>query len=1100
MEWKPEPAISIRLPLQFDAAAGKARLRFGPAEEPVGELGFTLSRDGRRLLAIFKDRTAGGKLEKSGESALTFWPPEKDAAALVEDGLSPQTALGRPLAVRVDVGAQTLAVWVEGRLVARQRWAAGSAPTRLEWQGEKGAAFGPAQRLSLPEQGRFEFAELPGAPASKIRMEGGIPFAVGEEDAPLSLAGAGWPDWKRDPGGFNQAYDGGPEIVGDRRMPFTQIPNAAYTAAYVLARSRPAPGTVDRFTLRLGRRVGGYTSQSQVLYRDFTAAATSPEWRVIRVPLGALFPTLVEGETLDLELTREIRLARRQPDPNSFRWRPLGLPSNVEVAAITLEKSPVKMSLRFPHFGQVFEKGESPSVEVRLHNPTAAPVSYRLEARAGEWSEAKPGTLAPGASTTLPLQPGPATPGVHPLELRLVDTKSSEPWLTHATTYAMLPKSERRGRETSPIGIGGGGGGKHFTPVDGAALAELGARLGFRYLGGLNIPPDARAAHGMRQGMVLSMRPGNGGADAILQRWDERLSEHPDQLRQLLVFHEDGISGSHASRLPDLFHDRPPYILQPEEKKRFDELFQLALRTGKLFREHHPDVQIQLGNGGLVVREELYRNGFPGELFDTGGNENPTFSRPPETQPPDPIGNNSSLWMDRQMLDHYGYAEKPVTQCHETLYPSANPGNLSRSTQADYLVRHYLHSLAWRVPQIRGSALVDKGNSYKNSNWGQTGLFTARPEVAPKPAAVRMAVLTAMLDEATYDGFLDTGSEAVYTLRFTAPGGSIYPFWTVRGKRPLTFELSGEGPVVLVSADGAEETLTPKGGRVAVSATASPAYLRLAPGASVRSVACGTPEYPPFAPVGKLTALGTLREWALRPAANPLLEVYNPLAPRRKGDFAVEKQERGLRVTPRPLPGGKPTMPMYGELQPPAPVELPGRPTALAVEVDGNASWGRLIVELSDASGQRWTSIGARSKKGYSPWMADWLGKSLAEAYEPGEKADWNTDDAWGLSRINFDGWHVVAIPLPGNYPGEGYPWPANSQWRWDKEGQVHYPLRVEKVIVELPEKTLHLTRYAPARRAFVELGGLFAVEDPTVDAAKAAPEEYLEARQIRID
>ena len=43
------------------------------------------------------------------------------------------------------------------------------------------------------------------------------------------------------------------------------------------------------------------------------------------------------------------------------------------------------------------------------------------------------------------------------------------------------------------------------------------------------------------------------------------------------------------------------------------------------------------------------------------------------------------------------------------------------------------------------------------------------------------------------------------------------------------------------------------------------------------------------------------------------------------------------------------------------------------------------------------------------------------------------------------------------SYPGEKHPWPANSQWRWDKDGVVHYLLIFRRLIVELPEKVLHV-------------------------------------------
>ena len=66
-----------------------------------------------------------------------------------------------------------------------------------------------------------------------------------------------------------------------------------------------------------------------------------------------------------------------------------------------------------------------------------------------------------------------------------------------------------------------------------------------------------------------------------------------------------------------------------------------------------------------------------------------------------------------------------------------------------------------------------------------------------------------------------------------------------------------------------------------------------------------------------------------------------------------------------------------------------------------------------------------------------------------------------------------VGFPLPGNYPGEGYHWPANSNWRSDKDGKVHYPLTLRKLIVELPQKVLHVKSWAPPPRAEIYLSDL---------------------------
>jgi hypothetical protein len=241
--------------------------------------------------------------------------------------------------------------------------------------------------------------------------------------------------------------------------------------------------------------------------------------------------------------------------------------------------------------------------------------------------------------------------------------------------------------------------------------------------------------------------------------------------------------------------------------------------------------------------------------------------------------------------------------------------------------------------------------------------------------------------------------------------------------------------------------------------------------------------------VSELAALDSLTGWKVETDRNYVLEYHNFMTPRRKGDFKFEplpefEAEKGvLRVTPQPIPGGKPTMPMYAVLRHEKGIVLPGQPTEIGLWVNGNGGWGRVIFELQDAKGQTWTSIGASQKGELSPWLLDWMPKEALEDTKKSTQADWNTDDAWGLSRINFDGWRYVGFPLPGNYPGEGYPWPASSQWKYDGDGVVHYPLTLRAVIVELPEKTLHLTRFEPAPRKEIYLKRLVAAQDdsPTV-------------------
>jgi hypothetical protein len=105
---------------------------------------------------------------------------------------------------------------------------------------------------------------------------------------------------------------------------------------------------------------------------------------------------------------------------------------------------------------------------------------------------------------------------------------------------------------------------------------------------------------------------------------------------------------------------------------------------------------------------------------------------------------------------------------------------------------------------------------------------------------------------------------------------------------------------------------------------------------------------------------------------------------------------------------------------------------------NGNSSWGRVIVVLQDASGRPW--------------------RSLTES-----------------SPIDFDGWRYLAVKLPPQYPG-----PENHQWPRDKDGVAHYPLVFKKLIVEMPEKVLHVKTFTPAPRPEIYLKDLTAGQGDT--------------------
>lgn len=895
----------------------------------------------------------------------------------------------------------------------------------------------------------------------------------------LFLKLAGWPDWKEDPSKYYADYDAGPKLPGDPQRPLFKIPVADYSAVYLLAAcdKNPALGNVISF------RIGAMDGARRVTLHDFSAKVPrfdepkapgistilpTPVGNVflIRVPLGLAVAQDFPNEwALDVEVTKELQLAVRAPDPCRFNYRPVGPASGVHVYGMTFQRSPVQMTVTSSETGHVFVAPQQATFQVTLRGVGRINGKLSLEAVAtdqegrqttassGEFDSLLGGTLVKNLTLPVPRR------GYHELRIRLMNGRTE--LLHRDTTFALLAPDTRKHRDRSPFGTWDFGG-AHFTPNDPDVVGPLYVKAGLRY-GMFNYTAEARKKYGVLNGA----EPRNAATLA------KKLAEDPSTPQSVLIFHENAISGAHIIRTPDLFTGRAPYQLDATEQAKFEAMWKEAIDTAQAVRDQFPEARISFGNGNPHLMEEFARHGFPKEWFDSRGNEAGSFMRMPETQPLDFVANNASLWMDRQILDHYGYKDKPITQCYEICYPSTNPGNLSLRTQAAYYVRHLVHSLAWGIPVIRPSCICDVGNSYQFSNWGSCGLCFAQPELSPKPSYVAMATLTQQLDGAVLQRVIDTGSPVVYAVEFKkAEKGLVTVAWTLRGERPLNCP----GAVTLTDLMGNDLPA-----QTSVVLSPDPVFIHSETPLDSITLLPPVAEAPPASKVRSfpITPLAKLAEWRVESGPNTELEWYNFECPRRKGEFVFtetaeyEGEKAVLTVQPKGSAAGSPYLPMYEVLTLNQPVKIPDQPTGISLMVHGNGGWGRIMFELEDAAGQRWTSIGAPMQGEATRWMADWMSEKELAAMKTMKVGDWNTNDAWQRSRINFEGWRHLIFPLPGQYDGEGYHWPANCNWKHTGDGVVKYPLTFTRLIIELPEKVLHLNRLVSAPRPEIALKDL---------------------------
>lgn len=954
------------------------------------------------------------------------------------------------------------------------------------------------------------------APSERVQVWN-VPFKMAK-GGNLFLKPIGWSGATGDVGneypGYIARYDNRP-VPTDKARAMVQVPMTDYQYVWMLAAADNDRSLSNVVTFRIGIADG----QARLTYHDYSFtvpradenpsgngvmksfAGPGGKYYLMRLPLAtAIAQDFRERRSLDFDITKELHIVVNQPDPNRFQIRPLGPASGVHIYALTLQKSPFELEVTSNAVGNVYNEPEKPVFHLNFNNTEGINGKYTIETTTRRDDGVVATTKHPELNMVyyrsyangswrrdidVPVQ------GRGQYELDIKVTRGDELIARRHTTFAILAPDTRKYRAENPFGTWDFGG-VHFTPNDPDLLGPLYVKAGLHYgMASSLLPEWGRQKYGIANGSDARVRNGDE-----VKAYIEANKKNPDAAipPRFLTFHESAISGEHLTRTPDVFTGKQ-YKFSEAEQKAFDNMWKEAEASFKGVRQYFPNADIYFGNTVQHVLEEFLRRKFPRNELQWIGNESGNFMRMPETQPTDSIANNSGLWMLREIADHYGYKDLPLAQCLEIGYPDSNPGNLTEETQAAYFIRNIMQSLAWRIPIIRPGCITDMGNSYYFSNWGAAGFCHAYPTVTPKQAYVAIATMTQVIDGGTFTREVPSGSSVIYAMEFKKKdGGYVTCLWTVRGKRQLTLGVAG-GKATAIGMSGRETVLEAKNGQAVLEISNDPCYVLtrqplrgITPGIATYE---GRPaaENKPFL----ISALGNLGDWAIDNSRDSTLETYNFLNPRRKGDFgyrqvaSFEGESNVLAVKPNPVRGPV-YLQMYSALNLNTPVEIPGQPTEIGLMVNGNGGFGRAIFELEDAGGQKWTSIGAEQAGDPGPWMADFLSKEEYEKLKQRKAmglSDWNSDDAWGRSFINFDGWRFLKLQMPGQYPLENHNWPRNSQWRCVKangdpgDGIVKYPLKFKRLIITMPEKVLHATQYAPAKRQEIYLKDLMVTYAP---------------------
>jgi hypothetical protein len=508
----------------------------------------------------------------------------------------------------------------------------------------------------------------------------------------------------------------------------------------------------------------------------------------------------------------------------------------------------------------------------------------------------------------------------------------------------------------------------------------------------------------------------------------------------------------------------PEYQMTPEEKANLRTFLVTAKCAAEGVRKAFPDLKILIPWGDALFAVPLLRAGFPTSLIDGSGIDTPGFERLPEMQL-----HQISVHRLYELRKEYARVgiSNPLLQYCEGIFVPTEPGAVSYREQMDLYNRWVLISMAYGVKRFySGWFAFDCGNYYGSEHYGGCGIQRRIPYCDPKPAYAAYATMTDKLDQADFDGWLNTGSLTTFCPRFKGPKGTVHTAWTLRGKRPLTLVLAADGDVAVTDAMNNTRTVKSKGKQVTVMTDPSVLYVT---GPEVVAAMVGESDHTDAGPAAGAKQVADLGDgsWKFTNQRDTVYENGTFAMARFPGKFGTEVVEepavgKVLQSTLLKQDAVHELMPWYNVLRPARPIVLDGAPSHLGLWVKGASDWGRVIYVLRDAKGEKWTSIGTQDQ--------------------------YNCDDVHSWSAFNFDGWRYVRFELPGHTGYDSFRKHGTTWYRSDGgDGIVDLPLALESIIVEQRSHVLYVNDVQPVSSPSVRFGKLFVEYAAPTDATEEA-------------
>jgi hypothetical protein len=863
---------------------------------------------------------------------------------------------------------------------------------------------------------------------------------------------------------------------------------------------RPDAGHPFNFTATVPTEKGGPADAKALPVK--LADGTAARLFHVTMPLDPdAFSWFTDLPRIGLEITKEVKYYRGYPDPLEYSWHGGGLPSSVQIYALTLERSGVEIDIQPEQFGHVWTAPAAPRYTVQLHNRTGAAVKVRLvvettshDGKDTTRQEQQADLPADGTAVSVAVALKPTRFGLHELAVEL--TAGSETATCrrnfaylHADTREQTVWEEGHG---SVFGFWPWGGG-HVTPPSDKEIAVMAAAGAETSTANYSLsPPDIQAL--AKKHHFIGESAFTGGVMYIngFYEWYQGAPKfdpaRPKETGQALIeamkkmqakpgpvsrptyvpfFAEPQIGTITTGIWPS--HYGEDYKLTDAEQKTFADMKAKYLLGAAAIRKEWPNYKLLLPYGDPMNAAVFLRLApETRDLIDGCALDLPGFERLPEQQVNQVVLNR----LYPILKDIKQYKPNPYLVLIEGFCVSSKDLDTGQQGQADITMRDFLVLMGYGVTRFESpNAPFDCANYWGENHYGG-GWCSRLPLAMPKLAYTHYATMTRHLNRANFTRYVPTGSTSTYCQQFKhyKSGKLVHVLWTVRGKRPVTIKVPPGATLELTDPNDNAVPLKEQNGVVTFTVDQSPQYLEgLTADAEITLGDSDHSDARPGALARKLSNLGD-GSWSLAANTDDEYTKNKPLqierflgkmsatavaAPGAQGGKALaihlEKQDRDRGV-----------MPFFTTLTPAKQVVIPGKASHLGLRVRAASDWGRVVYVLRDAKGEKWVSVGT--------------------------KEEWNNDDIHGWSAFCFDGWRYLRFELPSNAPYDSFREHGSSWWgSYGGDGVVDLPLQLEKVIVERRPKVIYGNDLVAARPDDVLLGDLYAEYATPADQGEEA-------------